>query len=237
MDMGEDEKGCFIGIGGDYEHSKAFGHHYLAQPYIRMYEGAAVIEGSMRLINLQNSPMEYMYLAHINFHPVDKGRFVYSAKYNADHVKVRAKFPDFMKPNKELQSFLDKLVIHPENHHTLKNDQVYDPEVVFYISYDEDENGLSHAMQIHPDGSADYVSHRPSQLDVGVRWICRTPDIEALGMEAGTAGTEGYTAEKKKGSIKSIGPGEEFFCDYSFGLLKRAEANTMEKKINHMMGR
>lgn len=231
IDAGEDDKGKFIGIGGEYEHAAAFGHHYLAQPYIRLYENESVIHGSMQVKNLKKTSMEYMYLAHINFLPVDNGRFVYTAKYDPEHVKVRAKFPSFMTPTEKLRNFVGELAEHPELHHEIKPEFTFDPEIVFMIDYQADEKGWAHAMHVHPDGTADYVAHKPSQLDKGIRWICRTPDQEALGMEAGTAGTEGYTAEKKKGNVKELGPGEVFFCEFTAGLLERKEAELIEASI------
>jgi hypothetical protein len=32
------------------------------------------------------------------------------------------------------------------------------------------------------DGSADFVSHRPDQLDHCLRWLCQTPSESALGL-------------------------------------------------------
>ena len=82
----------------------------------------------------------------------------------------------------------------------------FDPEVVFSIDYlGRRCDGWAHSMQVHPDGTADFIRHRPDQLDTGVRWICRTPDQDALGIVLpATAEPEGYTAEKAKGNIKSI---------------------------------
>ncbi len=45
-----------------------------------------------------------------------------------------------------------------------------------------DADGDAHSMQIHPDGYADYVSHRPEELEHGLRWISRTEDEDALGL-------------------------------------------------------
>ena len=78
----------------------------------------------------------------------------------------------------------------------------FDPEVVFYVDYLAGEDGWARTMQVHPDGSADVISHRPSQLDHGVRWISRTPDQDALGMcLPATAEPEGYHVEKAKGNV------------------------------------
>ena len=45
-----------------------------------------------------------------------------------------------------------------------------------------DEGGWTHGMQLLPDGSADFVSHRPDQLDHCLRWLCQTPSESALGL-------------------------------------------------------
>ena len=36
--------------------------------------------------------------------------------------------------------------------------------------------------QIHPDGSADYLAHRPSELPLCTRWMVVDPSHAALGM-------------------------------------------------------
>ncbi|MBG7610121.1 MAG: hypothetical protein IZT55_04560 [Anaerolineae bacterium] len=53
------------------------------------------------------------------------------------------------------------------------------------------------------DGCSDYVAHKLSELDKGIRWISRTKDQDALGIVfPATAETEGYLAEKAKGNIR-----------------------------------
>lgn len=235
IDAGEDEQGRYIGVGGEYEHTVAFGYHYSAQPYARLYEDDTIIHVSMRLKNLNRTPMEYMYLAHINFLPVDYGRFVYSADPAKGHVHVRENLPPSMRPSPDLVQYVHELAVHPEKHHVLEPDLPYDPEIVFLIDYQVDEDGWAHALHVHPDGTADYVSHKPAQLDTGIRWICRTPNQEALGMEAGTAGPEGYTAEKKKGKLKVLEAGSEFYCEYKAGMVSAEERLILEEQINRIL--
>jgi hypothetical protein len=122
------------------------------------------------------------------------------------------------------REFLQVLEQYPEKHLILKPDMVYDPEVVFYFKYLADKNGWAHTLQIHPDGSADVVRHRPEQLDHGVRWICRTPDQQALGIEPCTAEVEGFNTEKKKGNVWSLPGGATFEVELEVGVLNPAEA-------------
>ncbi len=237
LEAGENEKGAFIVVGGEYIHAEAFGNHYSAKPTIRLYEDDSLIQFGMRVRNLNKTPMEYMYLAHINFLPIEQGELVYSAKYDADHVKIRSSFPSHMKPTEKLSNFVNDLVKDPKIHHIIKPEFTFDPEIVFTIDYEADTDGWAHALYIHPDGSADYVRHKPAQLDHGVRWICRTPNQEALGLEVGTAGVGGYSAEKAKGNVKSLEPGGEFFCEYTAGLVDKEIAKKLEQEINSQMGR
>ena len=93
-------------------------------------------------------------------------------------------------------------------------------------------------MQVHPDGYADYVSHRPGQLPRATRWLSRTPDQDAVAIvEPGTAEPEGYLAEKAKGNLYILEPKGIFTADLLVGSLEAAEAARMEKKIDMLMGR
>jgi hypothetical protein len=131
---------------------------------------------------------------------------------------------------------MQELEQHPERHHLLTPGLAFDPEIVFTIDYLADSAGWAHTMQLYPDGSADYISHRPDQLDKGVRWICRTPDQDALGMVLpATAEPEGYHAEQAKGNIKVIPAGGTYLCEMEAGVLTPEEARQMEKHIEEII--
>ncbi len=165
--------------------------------------------------------------------PVDDGRLVYSAPSDAAHVRVRTSIPSHIKPGPGFREFIDELAQNPEQHHVLKPGLAFDPEIVFYIDYNADADGWAHAMQLHPDGSGDYICHKPAQLDHGVRWISRTPDQDCLGIVLpATAEPEGYSAEQAKGNIKTLGAGDEWFAELWMGYLPLEQAADMEKTIN-----
>ena len=234
--VGADAGGEYIGLGGEYQHTVAFSYNYVAQPLVKLYAGVSRFSVAMTVLNLKRTPMEFMYLVHINFRPVDNGRLVYSAPCTPEYVRVRKSIPSHVHPGPGYREFLQELEHHPEKHNVLTPDLAFDPEVVFTIDYLADIAGWAHAMQVHPDGSADYVRHRPAQLDKGVRWICRTPDQDALGLVLpATAEPEGYTAEKAKGNIRTIGAGESFTCDMEMGVLTAVEAEKMAAHIEHIL--
>ncbi len=234
---GEDERGPYLALAGEYRHTVAFSYNYVAEPEVRLYAGATTFPISISIHNLKRTPMELMYLAHVNFRPVDNGRLVYSAPCTPEHVRVRTSIPSHVHPLPGYAEFLAELAVHPERHNVLAPGLAFDPEVVLFIDYLADAAGWAHSMQIHPDGSADLISHKLAQLDHGVRWICRTPDQDAIGMcLPGTAEPEGYHAELAKGNIKTLGAGEAVRFEMVAGYLPPAAAEEMAARIAGMIG-
>lgn len=234
--VGQDARGAYLALSGEYEHTVAFNDHYVAQPEVRLYSGLSRFPISISVHNLKRTPMNLMYLAHINFRPADDGRLVYSALCTPEHVRVRRSIPSHVHPPAGYAEFLDELAAHPEKHNVLAPSLAFDPEVVFFVDYLADQDGWAHTMQVHPDGSADYIAHRPDQLNHGVRWICRTADQGALGIcLPATAEPEGYHAELAKGNVRSLGGGETVRFEMEAGYLAPDEAAQMAEKINALV--
>ena len=80
------------------------------------------------------------------------------------------------------------------------------------------------------------ASYLGCELDKGVRWICRTPDQDALGMVLpSTAEPEGYTAEKAKGNVKVLDGGATYHCSMIAGVLTVDEARKLEATIGTLL--
>jgi len=237
LELGEDAQGSYVALGGTYRHTVAFNYNYIAQPVTRLHENAALVQVEMTITNLKNTDMPLMYLAHANFRPVNDGRLVYSAVANSQNVRVRTNIPSHVHPLPGYKEFLDDLQQDPSIHHILKKGLAFDPEVVFYIDYLADEMGWAHSLQVHPDGSSDYIAHKPAQLRKGVRWICRTADQDALGLILpATAEPEGYSIEDSKGNVLRLPGKASFFLEMVMGLLTQAETASMEQSIQNIIG-
>ncbi|MDQ4075519.1 MAG: DUF4432 family protein [Chloroflexota bacterium] len=233
---GEDERGTYMGVGGSYRHTVAFAHDYTAEPLVKLYADFSIFNVSMTITNRKRSDMELLYLAHVNFRPVDNGRLLYSARSTPEHVRVRTTIPSHILPGPGYADFIARLQQDPSLHETLAPDLPFDPEVVFFIDYLADAQGWAHSMQRHPDGTADYIRHRLDQLPKGTRWISRTPDQDAIALvEAGTTEPEGYLAEKAKGNVKILGPGEAFHASLDIGVLSPEEAQRVEEQIQEIV--
>ncbi len=226
--FGEDERGAFIGLTGSYTYMVFFYDHFVARPMVKLYAGSTIFTVEMDVQNLKNTPMELSYLAHINFRPVDGGRLVYSAICTPEHMRVNTELPAHLEHKPGYQDFVDDLAGHPEKHLIFHPGQSYDPEVVIRIDYLADRHGTARQMQVHPDGTADVVRHRPAELGRGVRWISRTPEQDAIGFEPAT-GSEGH-------NFVSIAAGASFHCKMEVGLLSPTETVVEEQSARHTSG-
>lgn len=219
-------------IVGTYDYAAAFSHHYLATSTYVMGADSSLLDVSLQVDNLKKSPMVLMYLAHANFRPVDNAELHYTAPYTAEAVRVRTSIPPHITPTPEYRALLAELAARPETHHKLKPGMAYDPEVAFGIDMRAGKDGFAHAIQKLPDGTSDYMRHRPEQAARCLRWICRTPDQDAIGFSFPcTSEVEGYTAEKKKGNFVTVNGGASWRVDMRLGTLNKAETAAVVKEI------
>ncbi len=233
---GRDADGPFMGLTGTYRHTVAFAHNYVAQPTVKLHQKSGRIRLSLCIHNLKRSPMELMYLAHINFRPVDGARLIDTVPDDPQHMRVRTKVPEFFTPTESHRKSIEVLKADPAVHRTIEPGRRIEPELVMGMDCLADAGGFAHAMQLHPDGAADYISHRPDQLGRAVRWITRSEDQDALGLVLpATAEADGYSAEKNKGNLRIVPAQGEFRCDLEFGALDRAEAELRRRKIEEVM--
>lgn len=218
--LGNDERGNYVAICGSFCHTVAFNDNYEALPEVRLYADQTLLKVIMRIHNNKRTPMDLMYLAHINYKPVDMAELHTSAPTNADAIRVRKSIPSHISPPAGYREFIESLAQHPEHATVLRPDLGFNPEVVFTIHPNADAHGWAHSVHVHPNGNADYVAHRPSQLPFTIRWISRTPDQDCLGFAMpATAEPEGYTAEKAKDNIQHIGAAQTWQCDMIVGML------------------
>jgi len=94
---------------------------------------------------------------------------------------------------------------------------------------------MAHALHRHPEGHADYVSYRPDVAPLGMRWICRTPDQDGLGIVfPATSGVEGHAIEKSKGRVIELNGGDTWRIHMQMGHLTAAETSNMIKTIDEI---
>ncbi len=232
---GEDEKGNYVAIGGKRDYYVAFTARYLAQPEIRLYDGATTAEVTMRVTNLRTTPMDFIYLCHINFRPFDGTRLVWAGDVAKVYRDVPETFTDEAKAR--LNGYLDRLEADPSIHTVIDSaTQCYHPEVVFRVNNKADGAGVAHCMAVLPDETAYYVNYRVAELPVGVRWIARTGDEDSLGMLLpATAEHLGMIHARKTGQVELLPAGGVKEMKMTFGLLDKETAAKTEAMIKALI--
>ncbi len=230
--VGTDAKGPYLAVGGEYRHTVAFACDYTARPRVTLRAGQAVVPIAMEIHNRRKSAMELMYLAHVNFRPLDGGRLVSPAPATPEGMRVRTLVPANLTPPPGYREFLSQLASDPARHLVLEPGLGFDPEVVFFLTCAPDPAGWVRSLMVHPDGWASYIGYAADTFDHAVRWISRTPDQDCLGLVLpATAEPDGYLAEKKKGNVKVLAAGQSVRFELEAGLLTPEEASAMEREI------
>ncbi len=235
----EDADGKYISVGGHLNYDVAFTKKYRFSPECVMHENKSVLKINITLENLRHEPMEYMYLCHMNFLPQNGARLIYTAPRNKNYIKVHKIISDNTAEGKakKIKAFMDKAQECPALCDEVgAKDEIYDPEICFAIKYLGDENGRGYTMQYKEGEGACFVSHPTDILPVGVRWISRTADEDAMGMILpATSEHLGYEDSKKKGYLKYLEPMGKLKFYIETGYLCEDDAKAIIRKCNDIM--
>ncbi len=224
----------YVAVGGSLYYDVSFIKSYIFSPECRLYKNDTVLKIGITLENRRNEPMDYMYLCHINFRPIDGAELIYSADYK--DIKIFKSFKDTMSKDDrdKLIKYLEKLEKEPEIHHKVGGEgQTYNPEICFALyGYKADKNGRAYTLQYTDDGAC-YVSHSPEILPVGIRWISRTGDEDSMGMILpATAEHMGYQNAKRRGEIKYLPPLGKIYFEIEAGWLTKDAADIKKAEMN-----
>lgn len=234
---GSNSEGPFMALTGRCRQTVAFSHDYVMEPTVRLQLDASSLAVDIVIENLKRSAMELMYLAHINFKPADGGRLVDTVADDSADIVVRQTLPPFFTPSESYLAYRDAVVADPSRHRLLTKGEPIDPELVLTMRAKADPQGWAHALQVHPDRTADFVSFRPDELNYAVRWITRGADQDALGLVLpATAEPDGYLAAKERGRLVRVAPGEKFRCALRFGAMDADAATQREQAIAALRG-
>lgn len=174
----EDENGTFITVGGCLDFNIGFTKRFLFKPTCTLYENSTIINVNSELKNMRSAPMEYAYLCHVNFAPIDDAKLYYNAKLKTVHKNI----PEQMSEDKKtkLKTFMDNLEkdIHIGDVVGLP-EQIYEPEICFTMMY---EGAEGHTLQYKENEGACYVKHDVQTMPYAIRWVSRTDHEDAMGM-------------------------------------------------------
>jgi hypothetical protein len=234
--FGEDQNGAYVDLTGSATDKIAFGHNFVSRPRVRMREGATQLDVSVDVQNLGGKPLPFLYLAHINFRPIDGATLIDTVRDDRTDAVIRQpKLAADEDP--AIAAYHRAIAADPSSHRSVKAGVPVQPELVLTMTAAVGSDGWTHALQKHPDASGDFVSWRPDDLPYAVRWMTRGPDKDALGLVLpATAAPDGLAAATANRQIVWVEPGEAWRSSFRFGAVDAASAAALEDTIKTIRG-
>lgn len=229
--FGEDGTGRYVELTGTGRDTQAFHHDFVARPRIRLREGSTDIEATIEVENCATKRMAFLYLGHINFRPADDAALIDTVRDDSADVILRQ--PTLGEDVPEaVRAYHRAVAADPSAHRSLAAGVPVEPELVLTMRAAAGPDGWAHALHRHPDGSGDFVSHRPAELPFAVRWLTRSGDQDALGLVLpATAAPDGLAAATQKGQLVMIDPGASYRATMRFGVLDGAATAALSARI------
>jgi hypothetical protein len=217
---GQDERGRWMMLKGSREYAMGFGAHYLATPSVRIRDDAATVDIVMEVTNLSAASTDLMYMCHVNFAFCEGGRIVQGAPFTPEHVVTRTAIPRHVTATRDYRTLVATLAADPSLMERLDEPERYDPEQVFYIEgVKPAADGLVRYALSRREGDAFTIAWDQASMPHAIRWVLVGADqqVAAIAMPA-TCEPEGYTAEKRKGHVRTLAGGAtarfETFLEY-----------------------
>lgn len=235
---GEDERGRYMAVTGEYEYYKVFDNHYAARPMTKIYEGSTLLDIILEIENKASAPMDLMYQCHINNAAEEGAKIYQTLPWNEEHMLARLSIPQYSEVDPKYLDLLDRIQKDVSVTRVIGPDDVYDPEVVMFLRNPiKDENGFVHYLYEHKDGTADYTTYDANVLTCAVRWMVHHADWDSMGMVLpGTAEPEGYLAEKAKGHVRQLAAKSTWVSRITAGYLTPEETAEKKALIKTIMG-
>lgn len=233
LSCGTDADGPFLALTSTRDYAMGFGAHYYATPRLVLREGRTTFEVTMAVENRSAMPMDLMYLCHVNFAFAEGARIVQPVPFDPEHVVVRTAVPSFVTPTPDFRAFLDELAADPARMERLDEPHRYNPEQVCYIKgLKPGSDGRVHFMLARREGDGFTIAYDPAAMPHTVRWVLNNGDqrVAAFAMP-GTCEPEGYTAEKRKGNVRSLAAGARATLTTTLGYADREAATDLAARI------
>ena len=229
--FGEDDAGSYVELAGIARDTQAFHHDFVSRPRVRIREDVTCLDISVDVENRAAKPLPFLYLAHINFRPVDGAALLDTVRDDRADAIVRQ--PELAAGEREdVVAYHRAIAAEPAYHRTMRAGVPVQPELVLTMKAKSGADGWTHALHRHPDGTGDFVSYRPSELPYAVRWITRGPDQDALGLVLpATAAPDGLAAATASRQLVWVAPGASYRASLRFGAMDAAGANDLDATI------
>ncbi|QLB13316.1 uncharacterized protein DUF4432 [Bisgaardia hudsonensis] len=196
-----------ISVSGSFEYVKGFGDHYLAKPEVTLKSGSSLFDIKMQVTNLANVEMPLQYMCHMNYCYEHGASF--SQNIPNEVISLRQSIPAHVKPTPKWLDFNDKIKQGNYTLESLNDDEMYDPEIVFFMdNLQQYQESLEFKMH-SPKGHSYITKFSSKELNFATRWILFNSDqqVGAFVLPA-TCRPEGFLAAKNSGSLIMLAPKE-----------------------------
>lgn len=210
-----DEKS--IAISGEVEYVKGFGDHYRAQPELVLRENSSMFDINMQVTNLAGVEMPLQYMCHINYCYEHGSTFSQNIPDSA--IQLRETIPAHVTPTEKWLSFNDQIKQGKYLLSSLENDEMYNPEIVFFMdNLQQYQENLEYRMH-SPAGHNYLTKFTSAQFNYATRWILYNVDqqVGAFVLPA-TCRPEGFLAAKSNGSLIMMKPYETINFSVTTGI-------------------
>ncbi|EIJ69008.1 aldose 1-epimerase family protein [Pasteurella bettyae] len=196
-----------LAISGEVEYVKGFGDHYLAKPEVVLKADSTLFDINMQVTNLASVEMPLQYMCHMNYCYEHGASFSQNIPDSA--VKLRQTIPAHVKPTPQWLAFNEEIKQGKYVLSSLENDEMYNPEIVFFMdNLQQYQTQLEYRMH-SPKGHCYLTTFSSQEFNYATRWILYNADqqVGAFVLPA-TCRPEGHLAAKKAGSLIMMKPYE-----------------------------
>ena len=207
----------YIGVGGEVEYVKGFGDHYLAKPEAILYSDSSLFDINMQVTNLASVEMPLQYMCHMNYCYEHGATFSQNIPESA--VQLRQTIPAHVKPTPQWLKFNQQIQEGEYKLDKLENDEMYNPEIVFFMdNLQQYQQQLEYRMH-SPKGHTYLAKFSSEQFNYATRWILFNADqqVGAFVLPA-TCRPEGYLAAEKSGALIKLQPKQTRYFSVTTGI-------------------
>ena len=129
---GEDEKGRYMGVTGEYEYNRAFGSHYMARPIAKVYEGSTLIDVGIEIEygGASDGPDVYVPCQQ---RPEPGAGNLSDASMDSGKYGRRVSIPQYNEPDPAFMELLGRVQKDVSVTRVIGEGDVYDPEIVLFL--------------------------------------------------------------------------------------------------------
>lgn len=173
------------------------------EPTLTLSTADTALRLTMDVTNLRRTPLEYAYLCHVNWAPVDGARLVQPV---TDSGFVVDPHPA---QDRATADYTQRIAADPELSNLLDLGQPLVPEYCAILTPTPDEAGWAEFRMVRPDGKLALVGFDTARLPRAIRWISNTGDEEAAGFCLPTTSHHhGRAAAAADGVLALLPPGQ-----------------------------